>query len=179
LQQVVPIEGTDGEKYLRSRALPPPYPLKLYWLPNARTGEGAVVVELIAASRTVGVLLTYVDALGRKSAHRPARRRFNVERAPDAVMLIPPTDISQRPIDHDTIIVEGLENALSLAHVQHPAQRILGLPGIGALRHLVERTVRKGERVVVFRDGDPSASAADKSLRTGVDALILGQSDGV
>lgn len=50
----------------------------------------------------------------------------------------------------DTLVVEGLEDLLSLAELGRAA-RLVGLPGIGTLRHL---PVKEGERITVFRDGD-------------------------
>jgi hypothetical protein len=131
------IDGTDGERYLRSRGLAPPYPIKLTWLPDARAGEGAIVVELTASNRPVAILCTYVDATCRKSAHSPNRRRFNLEPyRPDAVMLIAEREAGTVDIGADVIIVEGLENGLSVAQVKQPGWQIIALPGIGALQHL-------------------------------------------
>ena len=172
LANAVPIDGTDGERCLDGRGLGrAPYPLPLKWLPDARPGEGAIVAELVASSRTVGVLITYVDALGAKSVHRPNRRRFNLEPCPGAVMSITPSAMGAVDIVCDTVIVEGLENLLSIARVRQPAWRLVGLPGIGVLRHL--QPARKGERIIVFRDGDPEDSPAAKGLQDGVDALLL------
>jgi hypothetical protein len=136
-----PIEGSDGEQYLRSRGLPAPYPLELKWLPDARTGEGAIVVDLIASGRPVGVLCTYVDALGTKSAHQPNRRRFNLEPGhPGAVMRIAEREPGSVDQTTDIVVVEGLENGLSIARAKKPGWEILALPGISALAHLeVER----------------------------------------
>jgi hypothetical protein len=136
-----PIDGTDGEQYLRSRGLDPPYPIDLRWLPDARTGEGAIVVNLIAAGRPVAILCTYVDALAKKSAHRPSRRRFNLEPGhPGAVMRIAEREPGSVDQTTDIVVVEGLENGLSIARVKQPGWQIIALPGIGALAHLeVER----------------------------------------
>jgi hypothetical protein len=131
-----PIEGTEGEQYLRSRGLPPPYPLELRWLAVARTGEGAIVVDLIAADRPVGIFVTLIDALGKKSAHEPSRRRFNLEPGyPDAVMRI--AEREPGSVDQTTdVVVEGIENGLAIARVKKPGWQIIALPGIGALSHL-------------------------------------------
>jgi putative DNA primase/helicase len=172
LAHAVPIDGTDGARYLAARGLgSSPYPIELKWAPDARPGEGAIVAELVASGRTVGVLLTYVDALGAKSVHRPNRRRFNLEPCPGAVMSIPPSATGEVDIACDAVIVEGLENLLSIACVRHPAWRLVGLPGIGVLCHL--QPARKGERIIVFRDGDPEDSPATKGLQGGVDVLLL------
>ena len=69
----------------------------------------------------------------------------------------------------DTLVVEGLEDLLSLAELGRAA-RLVGLPGIGTLRHL---PVKEGERITVFRDGDEPGSGADKGLVAGVDHLLL------
>jgi hypothetical protein len=113
----------------------------LRWLPDARTGEGAVVVDLIAADRPVGILATYVDALGTKSAHQPNRRRFNLEPGhPGAVMRIAEREPGSVDQTTDVVVVEGLENGLSIARAKKPGWEILALPGISTLAHLeVER----------------------------------------
>jgi hypothetical protein len=91
-----------------------------------------------------------------------------LERAADAVIELPgPTGVVD--MHADLFVVEGAENALSLQMLGRPV-RIVGLPGVGALRHL---PVRRGERVIVCRDGDEPGSAADKSLSTGIDHLLL------
>ena len=167
-----PFDGTAGEQYLISRGLEPPYPLPLRWLPDARAGEGAIVTELVASNRAVAVLLTYVDALATKSLHRPARQRFNLEpHRPDAVMAIEPATTGAVDIACDVVATEGLENLLSLAVMRQPAWRLVGLPGIGALKHL--SPARKGERWIVFQDSDPEDTPAVQGLQAGVDALLL------
>jgi putative DNA primase/helicase len=172
LDKAGPIAGTDGERYLISRGLgPAPYPLDLKWLLDARTGEGAIVVELVASGRTVAILITHVDALGCKSTVIPSRCRLNIEpNQPGAIIEIAAATPGATDIVADTIICEGLEDGLSLALVKSPAQRIVVLPGIGTLRHI---PVGEDERVIVFRDGDPSNSAAAEALQAGIDALLL------
>ena len=173
IEKVEPIAGTDGERYLISRGLAPPYPLDLKWLPEARTGDGAIVIELVASGRTVAILLTYIDALGGKSTINPKRQRLNIEpNQPGAIIEIAATTPGATDIVADTIVCEGLENGLTLPLVKSPAQRIVVLPGIGALKHV---QVRKDERVIVFRDGDPSNSAAAEALQAGIDALLLAE----
>jgi hypothetical protein len=131
------IANTDGARYLQSRGIDPPYPLELRWLPNARTGEGAIVVDLIAADRPVGILVTFIDALGKKSAHQPNRRRFNLEPGhPGAGMRIAEREPGSVDQSADIIVVEGLENGLSIARVKKSGWQIIALPGIGALSHL-------------------------------------------
>lgn len=75
LVAAVPVEGTPGEAYLRGRGLEPAYPECVKFLPEARTGEGALVGQLTAHDRVVGVQLTYLDPVGRKSLVLPVRRR--------------------------------------------------------------------------------------------------------
>jgi hypothetical protein len=48
--------------------------------------------------------------------------------------------------------------------------QVIGLPGVSGIRHLA---LPKGADVVVFRDGDPTGSSADKALIAGIDHLIL------
>jgi hypothetical protein len=67
-----------------------------------------------------------------------------------------------------TLITEGIENALSIARA-FPHAAVLGLPGIGRLRHVPPI---KGD-VIILRDGDEPGSPADKSLIRGIDHLLL------
>jgi hypothetical protein len=169
-----PLAGTDGERYLILRGLAPPYPCELKWLADARPGEGAIVIDLIGHGRLVGVLLTYIDALGCKSVREPNRRRFNLERDPGAVMRIATRNPGVLDMHADTWIIEGLENGLSLACVRRPGVEILALPGIGALANLeVGTTLRAGARVLLIRDGkDAEESPARKGEQRGLDYLL-------
>lgn len=90
LTELVAVEGTVGERYLRSRALVPPYPACIKFLEHARTGESALVGLLTAHDRTVALQLTYLTPAAKKSLRPPLRARFNLERAPGAVFWMPP-----------------------------------------------------------------------------------------
>jgi hypothetical protein len=119
------------DPYLTSRGLTGPFPPTLRRVPNARPGEPALLMPLIAHGRVAGVFETYIDALGKKSLALPNRRRLDIERAPDAVMVV--QEAAPRVIDLAATIVgaEGLENALSIAHakVVRPEWRIVAVPG--------------------------------------------------
>ena len=67
-----------------------------------------------------------------------------------------------------TLLVEGLENTLSVA-MAFPYATALGLPGIGRARHVPPI---KGD-VIFVRDGDEPGCPADKSLIRGIDHLLL------
>jgi hypothetical protein len=171
-----PIDGTGDsvcERYLRGLGCTQwPAALPLYRLPNARAGEDAIVVDLIASGRPVAVQLTYIDALAAKSVHEPDRRRFNLEPyRSDAVIPIAAAEPGTVDVAADRIIVEGLEKGLAIFQVKQPGWAITAVPGIGALQH--QQPARHGERIIVFRDGDLKSSPADKALQAGVDALIL------
>jgi putative DNA primase/helicase len=171
----VPIDGTGetgGERYLRSLGILPPFPLQLYWIEAARPGEGALVVDLVASGRVVAVQRSYVDALDTRSVHQPNRQRFNLEPyRPDAVIPIAAAEAGTVNIAADRIYVEGLEKGLCVFQVKEPGWAITAVPGIATLRH--QRPERQGERIIVFRDGDPKDSPADKALQAGVDELII------
>jgi putative DNA primase/helicase len=171
----MPIDGsgdTRAERYLRSLGIALPYPLPLYRLPNARAGEEAIVVDLVASGRPVAIQLTYIDALDSRSVHQPDRRRFNLEPyRPDAVIPIARAEPGTVDVAADRIYAEGIEKGLAVYQVKRPGWAITAVPGIGALRH--QKPQRPGERVIVFRDGDPEDSPADKALQAGVDALLL------
>ena len=161
--------GTPAEIYLQSRGITGPLPDFVKYWPNARCGEGAVVGLLSARGRVVGLQAGYIDPDGRKSTIWPYRRRFALEKAPDAVFEIPRPNAATDLLG-DALVTEGIEDVLSLAELGR-AMRIVGLPGIGTLAHV---PVRKGERIIVVRDGDGPGSPADRGLAAGVDHLLLG-----
>jgi hypothetical protein len=169
-------EDSRGAQYLAGRGLPPPYPSFIRWYPDARVGEGAIVVPLIDNARPVAAMLTYIDGLGAKSTVEPIRRRFNIEPDhPGAVMEIAVATPGTIDISADVIICEGLENGLSIARVKSPAWRIVALPGIHTLKHvMLERAER---RVIVFQDSDPKGHPARTGLEAGVDAMLLAEKE--
>jgi hypothetical protein len=165
------LTGTPAEPYCARRSIPGERPGLLGWLPDdARVGEGALAaVARDANGEPACVQLGYLNALGEKVEVRGTERRhFWIN--PDAVNV----GFYVRPDPFDPTaplyLCEGLENALSLA-LARPAARIIGLPGIGHLRR--HRTF-KGQRIVVFRDGDAPESPARRALTKGLDALLLG-----
>jgi hypothetical protein len=169
LAQAIEVIGTPGETYLRSRGLEPPYPDCVKYLPDARVGEGALVALLSARGRTTGAQLGYLDCDGRKSLVLPNRRRYAIEREPGAIFAVVSPKPGVADMIVDTVINEGVEDALSVATLGRP-WRVLGAPGLGAVQHL---TVRQNERIAMFRDGDVPGSPADKALAAAVDALLL------
>lgn len=174
LDRMVDISGTAAEAYLKSRGLlasPPPVGL-LGFVPDARLGEGGLISVLTAHERTVGIVVTYVTPVGRKSTVLPPRRRFNLERAPGAVFRLPaPPEALTGPIDRtaDYAAAEGVEDALSLWELGK-AWTIIGLPGIAALQHV---ELPKGSRLTVVKDGDGFDSPATRGLIAGVDSQLL------
>jgi hypothetical protein len=135
LDTYVPVLGTRGEVYLRSRSLPPPYPDCIGFLEHARIGEGALVGVLRDKGRVVGCQLTYLDLDAKKSVVAPPRKTFKLERSPGAVFVLrPPPPVEPRDAAVDLAIAEGLEDGLSL--LQMPRRfAVIALPGIDALRH--------------------------------------------
>ena len=164
LARIVGIEGTLAETYLRSRRLDPPFP-SCAFLKNARSGEHALVGLLTSRQRTAGAQVLYLDAYGRKSTVEPKRRRLMLEKAADAVFELPYTGEST-----DVVICEGLEDALTVYRFGKRRCRVIGLPGVGTLRHLVFIGTLK---ITVVRDGDAPGSAADRALQEGIDRLLL------
>jgi hypothetical protein len=169
LRNAVAVTGTIAEVYLtQARGISGPYPDCARCLHDARVGEGALVGLLRSHDRLVGVQVAYLDTFGSKSLVRPQRRRFMLERAPDAVFEIAAAaDVVDMQID--TMIFEGLEDLLSGNRLGWPV-RLIGLPGVGTLQHV---KIRKGERVVVVRDGDQPGAPADNGLVEGLDNLLL------
>jgi hypothetical protein len=171
LAGLVDVTGTVAETYLKSRRIEPPYPDFVRFCANARCGEGAIAGILRSHGRVIGVQLGFLDPDGRKSTVEPIRRRFMLEKVSDAVFEI--ASPGSGPVE--TIIAEGIEDALSIhrwGRRDGAARnwRIIGLPGIGALRHV---KVDKDSTVTVVRDGDTAGSPADLALADGIDRLLL------
>jgi putative DNA primase/helicase len=138
------------------------------FLPYARVGESAIAGILTSHGRVVGVQIGYLNFHAGKSLVSPVRRRFALERCPDAIFDFP-APVNATDMLADTVIAEGLEAALAVVSLGRP-WRVIGLPGIGAMRH---QQVKPGERVLVLRDGDEPGSRADRALIEGVDHYIL------
>jgi hypothetical protein len=165
LDRLVDPADTPAIAYQKARGILIPPPACVRFLPDARTGEHAIVGLLSANGRTVGLQLGYIDPTGRKSLVLPQRRRFNIEKAPGAVFEIRP---GTGPV---TVVAEGLEDGLSAMQVMpHPATGILAIPGIPALRDL---PAKAGDNLIILRDGDRPGSPAAEALTAGVDYLIL------
>jgi hypothetical protein len=106
LANAVDVTGTPGEAYLLSRHLDPPFPVK--YLASARCGEGAIVAVLRAHDRDVGVQVTYLDPQGQKSAVVPQRRRYMLEKAPEATFRMSYNNTSE---DTEIFFCEGLDRS--------------------------------------------------------------------
>jgi len=167
LAEAVEIAGTPAEAYLQSRRIDQPYPDGVRYWPNARPGEGAIVFELTAHGRVVGVQVGYLDPDGNESIVVPQRRKLLLEKAPGAVFEIPASEPGS-----ETIIACGIEDALAIKRwlKRTTPLHVIGLPGDGALRHV---RIERGATVTVCRDGDPPGSPADKAIQTGLDNLLL------
>jgi hypothetical protein len=166
-----PIEGTPAARYLiEQRKLQEPFWGELRYLPNVRTAEGALVAPLSVDGTVVGYQATFLDPDGRKSAIDPARQTWKMDEkpSPNAVFALP-----LRGSDPDEIMIcDGLEDALAvaLATFGRPRNRVLGLPGQWALKHL---SFPEGTKITIVADGDPPGSQGAKWLQQGLDHLIL------
>jgi hypothetical protein len=171
LERAQPSLGTIVERYLTDqRKRPPPYPDAVQYAADARLGEDALLVPLTAFGTTVGAHLVYLETEGRKSLIDPRKRTYMIEedkkrRAPGVFEYVPHDLDPALPI----LVCEGIEDWLSLIQA-FPKHRIIGLPGIQVLAHIV---VSKDAKYRVFRDGDAPGSPADKGLIRGVDHLLL------
>ena len=165
LDEIVNIHNTPPDTYWQSRKIDPPYPDCVKALQNARAGEWAAVGILTWRGRTVGVEVHYIDPMGNRTTVGPRRRTFKLEKSPGAVFDIPTPGEST-----DIVICEGLPDTLTVFRWGKCRCRIIGLPGIGALRH---QQFPKGTRVTIVRHGDAADSDAAKALQEGVDHLLL------
>src|SRR6516165_2942667 len=161
----VDIYGTPAERYLRDvRRIDAPYPSDFKYVEDARTGEGALLVPLYVEERVVAVQLIFLDREGRKSTVAPVKQRFALEHAPDATFVMPYEGDST-----DVVFCEGVEDALTVYRYGALRCRVLGLPGIGGLRH---QKFPEGTKVIVVADGDAPGSKGAKLLQDGLDALL-------
>jgi len=193
------LSDTAGAVYLRSRGVLPPYPNGVTFYPDARHGESALVgIRSMPDGRIVGVQLGYLDPHGKKSTVEPNRRSFLSELDPDkrrgSAFRIPATPVPEalhkalgtaeadseddeprrmarnaRKLADTLLLVEGVEDALSL-HMAFPYSAIIGLPGIGALKH---QAIKPNQPVVVVKDGDAEDASAVRALHRGIDELLL------
>jgi hypothetical protein len=161
--------GSIVQEYLESRQIAPPFPACVKILRNARVGEDALAMILEAKERITGLELTYLDATGAKSTVEPKRRTFKAERSPDAIFNIPSPGANK-----DVIVAEGALDALTIFRWAGYRTRVVGTPGIGALRHL---RFPDAEKITVVAQGDAPGSPAAKALQEGLDALILAGGD--
>jgi hypothetical protein len=168
LDSLVDVIGASSGSYAASRKLDPPYPATGH-IPYARCGESGFCGLLTSHDRVVGLQVLYITPEGKKSTVAPLRRRFMLEKAPDAVFAMPYSGDST-----DVVVCEGLEDTLSVYRYGKRRCRIIGLPGIGTLRHL---KFPNGTKVTLVRDGDAPGSAGDKALQDGIDHLILASVD--
>ena len=100
----------------------------------------------------------------------PQRRRLMLEKGADAVFEMPYSGDNVAEV----VAAEGLEDALAIFRFGKRRCSIIGLPGIGTLRHL---TFSNPVRITIVRDGDAPDSAAVKALQEGIDHLILAGHD--
>lgn len=167
IEASVPVAGTPAEVYLNERGLVGPFPDCVRYFPDARLGEGALVGILTAGDKAVGVQIGYLDPQGRKSTVAPQRRVFLLDT--DARGVFAMSSDADEVAHAGPVIAEGVEDALSLAQAG-AARAIIGVPGIARLGSV---SLKNGECAVVFRDGDPEGSPADKALAKAIDRLLL------
>ena len=161
----IPIQDTPAVNYLFGpRKIDGPYPADLLYIEDARPGEGALCCPLYFDGRVVAVQLIYLTRDGEKSLVEPTKQRFSLEHAPGAVFRMPYSGTST-----DVVVFEGYEDTASGYRYGALRCQVLGLPGIGALRH---QKLPAGTRVIVVPDGDPEGSAGAKLLQEGIDALL-------
>jgi hypothetical protein len=168
LRDGLPIEGTAAERYLiERRKLQQPFWGELRFLPNARTGEGALVAPLTVDGKVVGVQATFLDPDGHKSAIDPVRQTWKIDERPTPNAIFdPPCNDSPDGI----VVCDGLEDALTVKTYGLPRAKVIGLPGAWALKHL---SFPEGTKIIVVADGDPPGSQGAVWLQHGVDHLIL------
>ena len=170
LSRSVGVKGTPAAEYLKSRGITPPYPKNIKFLADARVGEGAMVAVIEdVAGEPVAIHLRYIDPDGEGSLTEPRRRLFPLVSDWAIRGFFSLSVATENGISGRIIIAEGVEDALSLRKAC-PDTLVVGITGVA---YLGKADLPELGEVVVVRDGDAPGSAADKSLRTGVDRLIL------
>lgn len=168
LDEAVDPAGTAAAAYLESRGLTAPFPSCVKFLPDARTGEGALVGILTTATGEVmGAQLGFLDPDGRKSTVRPRRQLFFAEKSGQTAFRISVTESTEDAVP--LVVVEGLEDALSIARAG-AAREVIGVPGVGRFGNF---DLPAGDEVVVFCDGDAADSEAARQLGEAVDRWVL------
>jgi Toprim domain-containing protein len=178
LVEACELHGTCAESYLRSRGIcsPAELPHLRFW-ENARLGESALVGFLTDdAGQELALGLVYLDATSGKSLIEPVKVVINNRAYPDhsqAAWRFTCPDTDGDAVD--LIVVEGLENALTLV-ASCAGKKVIGLPGVGRMKKLRLPTTA----VVVFKDGkddvslDPEGEkeGARRSLQAAIDTWI-------
>ena len=160
------ITGTTAADYLNSRGIRPPFPASMYFVPNARPGEHALMAMIENDGELAAIHITYLDDEGNKSSIQPQRRLYRCRQDWRSFACL---SFVQPGATDRTVIAEGLEDALSLwqSNVAKHVVASCGVNGIG------KGPCIHGDEVVVFRDGDLEGSAANDCLEKGVDRMIL------
>ena len=170
LSRSVGVKGTPAAKYLKSRGITPPYPKNIKFIPDARLGEGALVAVIEdLAGEAVAIQMRYIDPDGQGSLIDPKRRLYALVSDWGRLGLFRLPGVSNKDAPAQVIVAEGVEDALSLTKAC-PDSPVVGITGVA---YLGKADLPGHGEVVVVRDGDAPGSAADKSLRAGVDRLIL------
>src|SRR6516165_7969304 len=147
LRDGVPISGTVAEKYLELRKLQPLWD-ELRWLANGRLGgaESALVAPLTVDGKLVGCQAVFLDPDGRKSVNDPARQTWKLDGKPTPNAIF---DLPCRGDSDEVVICDGLEDALTVWTYARQRSRVIGLPGIWALKHL---EFPEGTKILVVPD---------------------------
>ena len=159
-REAVPIEGTVGERYLvEQRGLQHPLWSQLRWLPDARTGEGAVVAPLTVDGEIVGYQATFIDALGRKSVINPAREtwKFDEKQSPSAVFAVP-----VRGNPDEIVIADGLEDAAMPHESKYARVESVSAPSQGS--HCARRAAAAWRRRCAGRRSSPRVPSESMTL---------------
>ena len=113
------------------------------------------------AGKMVAIHLVFLDGRGRKTTLTPAKKSLRLTsrevaagacyridgEAPDPLSDPPADPADPKHLHRSTILCEGIEDALA-AHVACPFSDILGMPGVGRLKHHAGRL--HGDTVVVY-----------------------------
>lgn len=156
--EAMPITGTLGEVYLRSRAIEPPYPPSLRFHPNLK--DQIWRRPGVIAARTLIDRPSDVSALQRIFLCRDGHAKAPMSEPKKSMGRCKSGGVVLGEILDAAVIAEGVETALS-------ASRMFGLPAVATLGTAFTRALmlpQRVRRVVIAADNDSAGQSAASVL---------------
>lgn len=158
--QGIPVEGTLAERYLRARAIQPPWPKSLRfhrccWHEEGTGSLPALLAEVERDGETAAVQRIYLAEPGRKADVDPQKK-----------LLGSPAGGAVRLADGDgpLVVAEGIETALSVRDGLGCGFQVWATLGTSGMKALHLPPPGEGRELVIASDGDQAGSAAAYAL---------------